>query len=63
MPPYNNFFDSCNFQVMPLFKKIHEFENLMCKLQTEEYVKNIETYFHLLEKNSKLCEKKLLKNE
>ena len=49
MPSYN-FFDDCNFQVMPLFKKIHEFENLMCKLQTEEYVKNIETYFHLLEK-------------
>lgn len=63
MPPYYNFFDSCNFQVRPLFKKIHEFENLICKLQTEEYVKNMETYFHLLEKNSKLCEKKLLKNE
>ncbi len=62
MPPYN-FFDSCNFQVRPLFKKIHEFENLICKLQTEEYAKNIKTYFHLLEKNSKLCEKKLLKNE
>lgn len=62
MPSYN-FFDDCNFQVMPLFKKIHEFENLMCKLQTEEYIKNIETYFYLLEKNSKLCEKKLLKNE
>ena len=63
MPPYNIFFDSCNFQVGSLFKKIHEFENLICKLQTEEYVKSIETYFHLLEKNSKLCEKKLLKNE
>ena len=62
MPPYN-FFDSCNFQVMPLFKRIHEFENLICKLQTGEYVKNIETYFHLSEKDSKLCEKKLLKNE
>lgn len=62
MPSYN-FLDDCNFQVMPLFKKFHEFENLMCKLQTEKYVKNIETYFHLLEKNSKLCEKKLLKNE
>ena len=60
MSPYNNFFDSCNFQVSYLFKR---FENLICKLQTEEYVKNIETYFHLLEKNSKLCEKKLLKNE
>ena len=60
MPPYNIFFDSCNFQVSSLFKR---FENLICKLQTEEYVKNIETYFHLLEKNSKLCEKKLLKNE
>ena len=60
MPPYNNFFDSYNFQVSYLFKR---FENLICKLQTEEYVKNIETYFHLLEKNSKLCEKKLLKNE
>ena len=54
MPPYNIFFDSCNFQVGSLFKR---FENLICKLQTEEYVKNIETYFHLLEKNSKLCEK------
>ena len=60
MPPYNNFFDSCNFQVSSLFKR---FENLICKLQTEEYVKNIETYFHLSEKNSKSYEKKLLKNE
>ena len=59
MPPYD-FFDGCNFQVSSLFKR---FENLICKLQTEEYVKNIETYFHLSEKNSKLCEKKLLKNE
>lgn len=59
MPPYN-FFDGCNFQVRPLFKR---FENLICKLQTEEYVKNIETYFHLSEKNSKSYEKKLLKNE
>lgn len=59
MPPYN-IFDGCNFQVNSLFKR---FENLICKLQTEEYVKNIETYFHLSEKNSKLCEKKLLKNE
>lgn len=60
MPPYNIFFDSCNFQVSSLFKR---FENLICKLQTEEYVKNIETYFHLSEKNSKSYEKKLLKNE
>lgn len=61
MPPYNNnFFDSYNFQVSSLFKR---FENLICKLQTEEYVKNIETYFHLSEKNSKSYEKKLLKNE
>ena len=61
MPPYNNnFFDSRNFQVSSLFKR---FENLICKLQTEEYVKNIETYFHLSEKNSKSYEKKLLKNE
>lgn len=54
MPPYNNFFDSCNFQVSSLFKR---FENLICKLQTEEYFKNMETYFNLSEKNSKLCEK------
>ena len=54
------FFDSYNFQVSYLFKR---FENLICKLQTEEYVKNIETYFHLSEKNSKSYEKKLLKNE
>lgn len=60
MPPYNIFFDSCNFQVSSLFKR---FENLICKLQTEEYFKNIETYFHLSEKNSKSYEKKLLKNE
>lgn len=60
MPPYNNFFDSCNFQVSSLFKR---FENLICKLQTEEYIKNMETYFNLSEKNSKLYEKKLLKNE
>ena len=53
MPPYNIFFDSCNFQVSSLFKR---FENLICKLQTEEY-------FYLSEKNNKLCEKKLLKNE
>ena len=59
MPPYYNFFDSCN-QVSSLFKR---FENLICKLQIEEYVKNIETYFNLSEKNSKLYEKKLLKNE
>lgn len=59
MPPYD-FFDGCNFQVSSLFKR---FENLICKLQTEEYVKNIETYFHLSEKNSKSYEKKLLKNE
>ena len=59
MPPYD-FFDGCNFQVSSLFKR---FENLICKLQTEEYVKNIETYFNLSEKNSKLYEKKLLKNE
>ena len=60
MPPYNIFFDSYNFQVSYLNKR---FENLVCKLQTEEYVKNIETYFHLSEKNSKSYEKKLLKNE
>lgn len=60
MPPYNNFFDSCNFQVSSLFKR---FENLICKLQTEEYFKNMEEYFYLSEKNNKLCEKKLLKNE
>ena len=60
MSPYNNFFDSCNFQVSSLFKR---FENLICKLQTEEYFKNMETYFHLSEKNNKLYEKKLLKNE
>ena len=60
MPPYNIFFDSCNFQVGSLFKR---FENLICKLQTEEYFKNMEEYFHLSEKNNKLCEKKLLKNE
>lgn len=60
MPPYNNFFDSCNFQVSSLFKS---FENLICKLQTEEYFKNMEEYFYLSEKNNKLCEKKLLKNE
>ena len=54
MPPYNNFFDSCNFQVGSLFKR---FENLICKLQTEEYVKNSETYFHLLEIYNKLFEK------
>lgn len=60
MSPYNTFFDSCNFQVSPLFKR---FENLICKLQTEEYIKNMETYFNLSEKNSKLYEKKLLKNE
>lgn len=60
MPPYNNFFDSCNFQVSSLFKR---FENLICKLQTEEYIKNMETYFNLSEKNNKLYEKKLLKNE
>ena len=59
MPPYD-FFDGCNFQVSSLFKR---FENLICKLQIEEYVKNIETYFNLSEKNSKLYEKKLLKNE
>ena len=59
MPPYNNFFDSCNFQVGSLFKR---FENLICKLQTEEYFKNMEEYFYLSEKNNKLCEKKLLKN-
>ena len=63
MPSYDNFFDGCNFQVRPLFKKIHEFENLICKLQTEEYFKNMEEYFYLSEKNNKLCEKKLLKNE
>ena len=60
MPPYNIFFDSCNFQVGSLFKR---FENLICKLQTEEYFKNMEEYFDLSEKNNKLCEKKLLKNE
>ena len=60
MPPYNNFFDSCNFQVGSLFKR---FENLICKLQTEEYFKNMEECFYLSEKNNKLCEKKLLKNE
>lgn len=60
MPPYNIFFDSCNFQVGSLFKR---FENLICKLQTEEYFKNMEEYFYLSEKNNKLCEKKLLKNE
>ena len=60
MPPYNNFFDSYNFQVTPLFKR---FENLICKLQTEEYIKNMEECFHLSEKNNKLYEKKLLKNE
>lgn len=60
MSPYNTFFDSCNFQVSSLFKR---FENLICKLQTEEYIKNMETYFNLSEKNSKLYEKKLLKNE
>lgn len=54
MPPYNNFFDSCNFQVSSLFKR---FENLICKLQTEEYIKNMETYFNLSEKNNKLYEK------
>ena len=47
MPSYDNFFDGCNFQVRPLFKKIHEFENLICKLQTEEYFKNMEEYFYL----------------
>lgn len=60
MPPYNIFFDSYNFQVSSLFKR---FENLICKLQTEEYFKNMEEYFYLSEKNNKLCEKKLLKNE
>lgn len=60
MPHYNIFFDSCNFQVGSLFKR---FENLICKLQTEEYFKNMEEYFYLSEKNNKLCEKKLLKNE
>ena len=60
MPPYNIFFDSCNFQVSSLFKR---FENLICKLQAEEYFKNMEEYFCLSEKNNKLCEKKLLKNE
>ena len=60
MPPYNIFFVSYNFQVSSLFKR---FENLICKLQTEEYFKNMETYFHLSEKNSKSYEKKLLKNE
>lgn len=60
MPPYNNFFDSCNFQVTPLFKR---FENLIYELQTEEYIKNMEACFHLSEKNNKLYEKKLLKNE
>ena len=60
MPPYNIFFDSCNFQVGSLFKR---FENLICKLQTEEYFKNMEEYFYLSEKNNKLYEKKLLKNE
>ena len=59
MPSYN-FFDDCNFQVSSLFKR---FENLICKLQTEEYFKNMEEYFYLSEKNNKLCEKKLLKNE
>lgn len=54
MPPYNNFFDSCNFQVSSLFKR---FENLICKLQTEEYIKNMEACFHLSEKNNKLYEK------
>ena len=54
MPPYNIFFDSCNFQVGSLFKR---FENLICKLQTEEYFKNMEEYFYLSEKNNKLCEK------
>ena len=54
MPPYNIFFDSCNFQVGSLFKR---FENLICKLQTEEYFKNMEECFHLSEKNNKLCEK------
>ena len=60
MPSYNIFFDSYNFQVGSLFKR---FENLICKLQTEEYFKNMEEYFYLSEKNNKLCEKKLLKNE
>ena len=60
MPPYNIFFDSCNFQVNSLFKR---FENLICKLQAEEYFKNMEEYFCLSEKNNKLYEKKLLKNE
>ena len=54
MPPYNIFFNSCNFQVSSLFKR---FENLICKLQAEEYFKNMEEYFCLSEKNNKLCEK------
>ena len=60
MPPYNIFFFFFNFQDGSLFKR---FENLICKLQTEEYFKNMEEYFYLSEKNNKLCEKKLLKNE
>ena len=56
MPPYNIFFVCCNFQVGSLFKR---FENLICKLQTEEYFKNMEEYFYLSEKNNKLCEKEL----
>ena len=50
MPSYNIFFDSYNFQVSSLFKR---FENLICKLQTEEYFKNMEECFHLSEKNNK----------
>lgn len=42
MPPYNNFFDSCNFQVSSSFKR---FENLICKLQTEEYFKKYGSMF------------------